>query len=192
MRDKPNYMSPDTFDAAIDSIPELKIRKWDDGDVQMLFKILYFCALRPMEGITRSKEDFDIENREIALGKTKTKKMDYAPIPKIFIPELTRYLNRKGTGRLLPGLEYDTFYRWLKRLGKMLDIPAWTTRQEEVGEKICGHIFRKSVGKDMLNGMYGDAAKSIPVISKQMRHAKPSMTIDYYLKAGIEQVKEAW
>ena len=192
MRDKPNYMSPDTFDAIIDSIPELKIRKWDDGDVQMLFKMLYFCALRPTEGINRSKEDFDIENREIALGKTKTKKMDYAPIPKIFIPELTRYLNHKGTGRLLPGLEYDTFYRWLKRLGKSLDVPAWSIPQKETGEKTVGHIFRKSVGKDMLSGMYGEAAKSIPVISKQMRHAKPSMTVDYYLKAGIEQVKEAW
>lgn len=185
-------MSPETFNQVIVTIPELKIRKWIDEDISMLFKILYYCALRPMEGIGRNKEDFDVNQREIFLGKTKTKKQDYASIPKVFCTELNDYLSTKEPGRLLPELTYDTFYRWLKRLGKLLDIPSWVVPQKESGEKTVGHIFRKSVGKDMLNGKFGDAAKSIPVISKHMRHDKPSMTMDYYLKAGIEQVKEAF
>jgi integrase len=192
MKDKANYMSPETFSEVIYSIPELEIRKWMDEDVEMLFKILYFCALRPMEGINLSKEDFDVMQREVFLGKTKTKKEDYAVIPKIFCTELDNYLSTKEPGRLLPDLTYATFYRWLKRLGIILDIPSWVVPQNQSGEKTVGHIFRKSVGKDMLNGKFGDDAKSIPVISKHMRHSKPSMTMDNYLKVVIEQVKESF
>ena len=58
----------------IETIPDLKIRKWIDEDIQMLFKILYWGALRPSEGLKLKKEDFNITNRTIHLGKTKTRK----------------------------------------------------------------------------------------------------------------------
>lgn len=191
MKDKVNYMSQETFALVLAAIPSLKIRKWMDNDVQMLFKIWYWLALRPGEGIKLRKEDFDLENREAYLGKTKTKKNDYAPIPSLFLPELTAYLDKKESGSLFPGLTYDTAYRWFVRLGKMLDIPAWTAPQKETGEKTKGHIFRKSLGKDMLDGTHGKKFE-IPIISKQLRHAKPSITVDHYLKASIEAVKESW
>lgn len=191
MKDKSNYMSQETFALVLAAIPSLKIRKWQDEDIQMLFKILYWCALRPMEGITRSKEDFNLEEREIYLGKTKTKSNDKAPIPSLFIPELTDWLKTKESGLLFPSLTYDTAYRWFVRLGKQLNIPAWTIPQNKTGEKTKGHIFRKSLGKDMLDGTHGKKFE-IPIISKQLRHAKPSITIDHYLKASIEAVKEAW
>ena len=73
-----------------------------------------------------------------------------------------------------------------------MDIQAWLVNEKDSNEKTKLHIFRKSVGKDMLNGMYGEKAASIPVISKQLRHAKPSMTVDHYLKANLQTVKEAW
>ena len=191
MKDKSNYMSQETFAQVLAAIPTLKIRKWADDDIVMLFKILYWCALRPMEGIGRSKEDFNLEEREIYLGNTKTRTNDKAPIPMIFIPELTLWLNTKSEGLLYPGLTYDTAYRWFVRLGKQLNIPAWTIPQSKTGEKTKGHIFRKSLGKDMLEGTHGKKFE-IPIISKQLRHAKPSITVDHYLKASIEAVKEAW
>ena len=192
VKDKYNYISPETMQKAIDYIPDLKIRKWKDLDIEMLFKTLYYCALRPTEGITLSKESFDLEEREIALGQTKTKKQDFAPIPKIYIPELEAYLRTKKPGRLLPGLTYNAAYRWFKRLGIMCNITAWTTNQSASGEKTVGHVFRKSVGKDMLDGKYGPMAKQIPIISKQLRHANVATTMNHYLKAEIEAVKEAW
>ena len=192
MQDKTNYISPQMFNVIYDTIPQLKIRKWKDEDVKMLFKILYWCALRPTEGIMLKKEDFNLEDREVSLGRTKTKKSDYAPIPKLFVNELGFYLDSKEDGRLFDGLTYVTAYHWFARLGKMLNIKAWTVSERESGEKTKGHIFRKSVGKDMLNGEYGEKASSIPIISKQLRHAKPSTTMDHYLKADIEAVKEAW
>lgn len=192
MNDKVNYISPKTFQIILDSISRLKIRKWKNEDIQMLFKILYWCALRPSEGINVKKEDFDLDDREVLLGRTKTNKYDNAPIPQIFINELAFYLDQKDDGRLFPELTYNTAYHWFVRLGVMLNIKAWIVLESESGEKTKGHIFRKTVGKDMLSGIYGEKASAIPIISKQLRHKKPSTTIDHYLNASIESVKEAW
>lgn len=192
MRSKFNYINPEDFERILAAIPTLYIRKWYDTDIMMLFRILYWCALRPEEGIYLSKEDFYLKDLEIALGKTKTKAIDYAPIPSPFVPELQAYLDTKGVGRLFPGLTYNTMYRWIMKLGKNLSIDAWTTKQSESHEKTKGHIFRKSIGKDMLLGNHGKAVQDIAIISKQLRHKKPSMTMDHYLNANIESVKEAW
>lgn len=192
MQDKINYISPDTFKRIQNYIPNLGIRKWKNIDIVMLLRILYFCALRPSEGINLTKESFNLIDREIYLGKTKTNKSDYAHIPSIFIDELDVWLETKASGRLFIGLKYNTAWKWLDRMGKDLDILAWQTPQRESSECTKLHIFRKSVGKDMLSGMYGEKASAIPVISKQLRHSKPSMTVDHYLKASLEAVKEAW
>lgn len=184
-------MSPKQLDLVIQHIPDLGIRKWYDRDIAQLFKNLYWIALRPVEGIMLKKEDFNLLEKHVYLGQTKTTKQDYAPIPDPYIPELSRYLSTKEPDRLLPGLTYKTFYPWLKRLGEICNIPAWTTPQSESGEKTVGHIFRKSLGKDMMIGTHGKKFE-IPIISKQLRHSKPSITIDHYLKSSIEAVKESW
>lgn len=191
MQSRFNYMNPEQLDLVIQHIPDLGIRKWYDRDIAQLFKNLYWLALRPVEGIMLKKEDFNLSEKEVYLGKTKTRKQDFAAIPPPYIPELSRYLSTKKPDRLLPGLTYKTFYPWLKRLGEICDIPAWTTPASETGEKTVGHIFRKSLGKDMEIGTHGKKFK-YPVISKQLRHKKVSTTIDSYLKLGIESVKEEW
>jgi len=192
MESKFNYLNQDDFSRVIDSIPLLHIRKWLDSDITMLFKSLYWCALRPTEGIYLSKEDFHLESSEVRLGKTKTAAIDYAPIPRPFKAELQAWLDTKDGGRLFPDLKYITFYFWLKRLGVLCNIEAWNTLQSKSKEKTKGHIFRKSVGKDMLFGVHGKALQDISIISKQLRHKKPSMTMDHYLNANLEAVKEAW
>ena len=195
MRSTNNYLNQDDFERVINEIPNLGIRKWMDDDIEMLFRILYWCALRPNEGIGLSAEDFDLDSRKIHLGKTKTNVNDIAPIPMVFIPELQSYLYTKENGRLFPGLTYNTFYPWLKKLGKRLDIPSWVTLQAETGEKTVGHIFRKSIGKDMLTGVHRTKEGKkfdIPIISKQLRHSKPSITVDSYLKSTIEAVLDQW
>jgi hypothetical protein len=64
MQDKINYISPETFQRVQDYIPQLGIRKWNDHDIVMLLRILYFCALRPSEGIYLKKENFNLYDRE--------------------------------------------------------------------------------------------------------------------------------
>ena len=182
-----NYINPDLFKVILKAIPQLKIRKWSDYDIQFLFKILYECALRPIEGIKLSKEDFNIQDRIIYLGKTKTTKGDKAVIPQKFIAEAKFFIDSKEDGRLFPGLNYAAFIKWIKRLGKDLEIKAWTTPQSETGEKTKGHIFRKSKGKDLLKEI---GLNELDIISKHLRHKKPSITFDSYLKASTEAVKQ--
>ena len=190
-----NYLSPSQFEDAIHHIPELKIRKWYDIDVEYLFRNLYWMGLRPVEGIRLKKEDFNLSQSQVFLGKTKTVKFDFAPIPPPYLKELTKYLYRKEKGRLLEDLTYHTFLQWVNRLGKICDIVAWTTPKSVSGEMTKGHLFRKSIGKDMLygnvKGMEGIKFE-IPLISKQLRHASPSTTLNSYLKADLETVKRAW
>ena len=175
------------FKVILNHIPKLKIRKWTDYDVQFLFKILYECALRPIEGIRLQKENFNIQDRIIYLGKTKTKKGDKVVIPQKFLAELKFYIEQKEDGPLFPGLNYAAFIKWIIRLGKDLEIKAWTTPQSETGEKTKGHIFRKSKGKDLLKEI---GLNELDIISKHLRHSKPSITFDSYLKASTEAVKQ--
>jgi len=187
MQSSNNYMNPEQFTQVINAIPQLKIRKWKDLDIEFLFKIQYESALRPIEAIRLKKEDINLDERQIYLGQTKTTSEDYAVIPRGFIPQYTQYIESKEPGRLTRDLTYNTYRVWIKDLGKMLHIPAWTTPQSVTHEKTKGHIFRKSKGKDLVQELgYG----LMPSISKHLRHSSPEITAKYYLKVTREAVKE--
>ena len=183
-------MSKEDFDRVLSAIPGLGIRKWDDEDVQMLFKILYWSALRFNEGLKLSFEDLDIGRAEWRLGKTKTEKYGVAVIGNPFIEELIDWAVSKGPGRFFPGLSYNTAVRWLYKLGVELNIPSWVIPQSESGEKTLSHIFRKSLAKDMMMGTYGKKA-DIGIVAKQLRHGNIATT-EKYLKASNEAVKDFW
>ena len=187
-----NYINQEDFGRILDTIPQLGIRKWLDDDVKILFKIMYYSALRPMEAIRLDKDDIDIKNGTIYLGKTKTKTIDTAQIFHGFSEELEEWLWDKDEGRVFVDLTYHRVYEWIVRLGKMLQIQAWLIPEYKSGEKTKAHIFRKSIGKDMVNGMYGEEAQNISVIASLMRHSKPSMTMDHYLKVNKDTLKKIW
>lgn len=191
MKPRSNYMNQVQFAQLLKHVPDLEIRKWKDEDIEMIFKISYWCGLRMIEARRLHTEDFDLEAGEIYLGKTKTRKEDYATIPKPFMPELRYYLKNKEKGLILdPIPTRDTVYKWLMKLGKELNIIALTTPQTITGEKTKTHIFRKSVGKDMMNGVHGKKA-TLPTVKEHLRHEKIETTIKY-LKADKEEVKDFW
>jgi len=192
MKATPTYMPPEQFAQVLATIPSLHTRKWKAIDVQILFKIYYWCALRGSEAIKLSVEDFDLSINKVYLGKTKTQENDYAAIPPNFVPELAEYLTGK-TGPLFPGLNYQIVEVWTRRLGKMLNILAWVTPQSVSHEKTKTHIFRKSIGKDMLYGTYRSKAP-ISVISKALRHRgkNPIAMTTQYLKVDTEEVIDYW
>ena len=190
MRSKNNYIDPKQFDEIVQAIPALQIRKWKNRDVEYLFKIAYWCGLRMKEACNLKKEDFDLISNEVYLGLTKKKKNQYAPIPLPFVPELQQYLQTKPNGQLLKDCNPQIVRVWVRRLGKILDVAAWTTPQEVTGEKTLTHIFRKSIGKSMLYGVYGKKAP-LNVVQKQLRHSSLTTT-SKYLQVGIEDVKDWW
>ena len=192
MKARANYMPPEEFNRVLEAIPKLHIRKWKDEDIQMMFKIDYWCALRFDEGLNLNVEDFDMDMGQVYLGKTKTEKMGYATIPDSFRPELMIWLIGK-TGTLFPGLSYGTAIKWIEKLGVICNIKAWTTPQSESGEKTKTHIFRKSIGKDMIYGTYGTKAP-ITFVSQTLRHkCKNPLAMTFkYLQVGDEDVKDYW
>lgn len=151
----------------------------------MLFKICYWCGLRINEGIRLKAEDFDIMARRVYLGKTKTRKGDKGTIPDNFVAELEAWLMGKQ-GELFAGMNRFVVHQWTKKLGVLLGIPAWTTPQAETGEKTRTHIFRKSVGKDMLYGTHGEKMP-LNIVQKKLRHTTLDMT-SRYLQVGDEDV----
>ena len=188
MDTNPNYMNQTDFNRVIAAIPSLKIRKWKDKDIEFLFKILYHMALRPSEGIRLNKEDFDIKNRIVYLGKTKTIDKDNTTIPKVFVNELELYLQTKEQGALFPNLRYITFWYWLSKLGEQLQIDPWLRgNRDRTGELTKGHIFRKSWAKDAIEIL---GIEKIDVISLQLRHSDILMTMNKYLKANKKKVHD--
>lgn len=190
MKPRSNYMNQVQFAQLLKHIPDLQIRKWKSEDIEMVFEIAYWCGLRMIEARRLHVEDFDLEGKEVYLGKTKTRKEDYATIPTVFIPRLRSYLKGRKGLLLDPIPTRDIVYKWLMKLGKELKIIALTTPQEKTGEKTKTHIFRKSVGKDMLYGTHGKKA-TLPIVKQHLRHEKIETTIKY-LNADKEEVKDFW
>lgn len=186
MRPSYNYIPPEQFNSLIESIPLLKIRKWSDNDVAMLFKIAYWCGLRINEAIRLKAEDFDLDLAKVYLGKTKTEKSGRGTIPAAFMPELKSWLVGKA-GPLFHKMNYPIVYHWLVTLGEILNIEALITPQSVSGEKTKTHIFRKSVGKDMIYGTRDGVKLPLNIVQKKLRHTTLDMTSNY-LKVGDEDV----
>jgi len=190
IEDTYNHITYETMLLAVQSVPQLKIRKWKDEDVQFLLMLMYWSGLRVAEAIKLKKEDFHTRTRRMDLYNTKTKSIEKGIIPMSFLPEVEEYLKTKDDGPLLPDLSYKPVYRWLKRLGVMLDIPAWITPRQTTGEMTVCHAMRKSIGKNLIAGVHlspVDGKKySIIEVSKLLRHSKPSMTEEHYLKISDE------
>ncbi len=183
-----NYIDRSQFTQIINAIPSLKIRKWKDYDIQMLFKITYWCGLRMNEAVHLKAEDFDFSIWRLYLHRTKTEKQGYAPIPTPFRSEIEYYIEQKK-GELFPKCNRYIVYNWCKRLGEMLHIQAWITPRSESGEETVTHGFRKSIGKDMIYGTFGEKAP-LNVSMGQLRHTNP---INHFKYLRIEgEGANAW
>lgn len=192
LKAKTNYITPEQFGSIIKYIPELKIRKWKDIDVEYAFKIAYYTASRlGGDVIDRTKEDFDLDNQEMYIKKSKTSKNEYVPIAPLFIPELRLYLQTKAPLEpILKDCDPQNPYKWLIKIGDALRISALTTSQEITGEKTKLHIFRKSMLKDMYYGTFNETA-NLGQVQSQARHRNP-VTTGKYLRLDSEGAKEFW
>jgi len=171
-------------------IKELELRNWEPKQVQMLFKVAYWCGLRMIEARNLKIDKIDLMRRRVYLGDTKTKKNDYRPIPVPFIPELSAYIRNKSGTFINPVPHRKTIEMWCKKIGTACGIEAWTIDQSETHEKTKGHIFRKSIGKDMLYGTHGKKAQ-ITMISQQLGHSNTITTLKY-LRESDQAVQDYW
>jgi len=191
MKPRSNYMTPEEFSKLLGYVPQLKIKKWPVDDIVMMFKICYWLGLRISECLKLAAEDFDANNHEVYLGKTKTEKQAYTNLPPLFEPELWAWLQDKK-GVLFPGCNRFIVYHWLTKAGEALQITALITPQSETGENTKCHIFRKSIGKDMLYGTHTNGAKApLNVVMQSLRHTNLATT-SKYLKVNTKDVRNWW
>ena len=191
MKSTRNHLSQEDFNMVLEYIPKLNLRKYKIEDIQMLFKISYWCGLRIGEALKLDASSFDFERNEVFLGKTKTEKQGYATIPPSFKTELAIWLMDKQ-GPLYPKLKYTNVYFWLVKMGKELNILAWIEKNKETGEMTKTHIFRKSVAKDFFYGIHGKEKAPITFCSQKLRHGgkNPIATTFAYLRLGNDDIKE--
>lgn len=185
MKAKSNYMPLSEFRTLIDEVPQIiESRILNSDEIQMLFKVTYHLGLRISETINLEAKDFDLEDLEVGLGKTKEAINDFASIPPEFKNELKTYLKNHSwrEGKLWP-IGRITVYLWLKKLGKILDINCLNAKQSETGEKTITHAFRKSKAKHMLF-----SKAPINIIQGKLRH-KDSNTTMRYLRLNLADVK---
>lgn len=180
--DNVNYITPEKFKQILDYCDKLKLHKLTSKDVKMIFKIAYYSGLRVNEVLKLYKKDFDLNLLEINLGNTKTEQRGLASFPSSFSTELKEYLDTRNNDLLFP-ISRQQAYNYLMIIGKALNITALITPQTETHEKTKTHIFRKSVGKDML---YKKAPLNI--IQRKLRHNNINTTSDY-LKIKLNDVK---
>jgi integrase len=114
------------------------------------------------------------------------------PIPVPFIPRLIGYIRNRQGNIIDPIPHRKTVEMWCSKIGSALNIEAWTTPQSETHEKTKGHIFRKSLGKDMLYGTHTDGRKAlITMISQQLGHSDTVTTLKY-LREADQAVQNYW
>ena len=178
-----NYISPEMFQKILDYCEKLPLFKVDPEDVKMIFKIAYHGGLRVNEVLKLRPKNIHFDMLEIELGQTKTEQRGLASIPQSFVNELKEYVQGKDPVELMFPVSRQTAYDWLMRIGKALSITALTTPQTETHEKTKTHIFRKSIGKDML---YKKAPLNI--IQRKLRHNNINTTSEY-LKIKLNDVK---
>lgn len=183
-----NYLPQDKFDLILEYVKNnLTSKKLDSIDIQMIFKIAYHGGLRVNEVLKLSKSSFNFELLQINLGKTKTKSHDVASFPSSFSKELQEYFlterNLISRTDLLFPISRQTVYAWIMQIGKDLQVAAWTTTQKESGEKTKTHLFRKTIGKNML---YKKAP--LNVIMNKLRHTNLATTSEY-LKLNLVDVQ---
>ena len=186
LSDNVNYMTPDKFKEVLEECKNLHVRKLDNIDIQFIFKIAYYAGLRINEVLKLSKSSFDFNLLQIKLGQTKTKKHDIASFPEKFSDELKEYIaTRKNLSpnEFLFPISRQTAYTWIMHLGVKLDVPSWVTPQSESGEKTKTHIFRKSIGKDMIK-----KGAPLNVIMNKLRHNNLATTSEY-LKLNLSDVQ---
>ncbi len=187
LSDNVNYISPEMFQEILAYTKKnLGSRKLHYTDIQMIFKIAYYSGLRVNEVLKLRRKDFNFNLLEINLGQTKTEQRGIASIPSVFKEELKSYLFEfkiLTDNELLFPITRQTAYEWIMQIGRDLKINAWTTPQTESKEKTKTHIFRKSIGKDML---YKGA--SLNIIQRKLRHNNINTTSEY-LKLKLNDVK---
>lgn len=154
-----NYLSPEKLRDFINAIPKFKGFHGGHGqpppinyrELQLFFKILYYCALRISECVNLKKSDFDLDHRILRVRSPKTKKMGFqkTTIPPPIIDDLDFFLDYHYFGEQLFKIHRYTAWSYAKQIGKIAGFNFFDEMDTKSIEGLYPHAFRKGYAKFM-------------------------------------------
>jgi len=151
-------LSLQEFNKFLNAIPRLPIYQGSNKSrapltppqFQLLFKMMYYCALGITEVMKLTKKDIDLKNRFITLPKTRSRKINQTTIPPILITELSSYLNTIKDDNLFPNQYRQTAWNYGKKAGRLAGLDV--VRAGTLGsiDGVYTYLFRHSYGFQML------------------------------------------
>lgn len=163
MQIKEEPLSHDDFLSFIDCVPKIDEftgkYKWrvpmTAEEFQFMFKLMFYCALKPEEAFKLKKEDFDLQKNTLQI-KTTTAKPTETTIPPIVLGDVKKHLrDRKDSDNIFVSkrngrpLKRSTPWKYAKKAGKLANLNVFqVTKQKEVeGMRLA--LFRESYEKLM-------------------------------------------
>jgi len=187
MSEQDNYISPSGLVLFLDAIPKLSCYYGNFQkpplaafQLQLLFKLCYYCALRISEALNLEKRDFDLEHKTLRIrnaktGKGKTQKTSIAPP---IIKDLKSYFSLHSVDQLFK-CSRQTAWKYAKEAGEIAGLKIYDELEERSIAGVYTHIFRKSYAKFMENE---GANPSLIMIKGRW---KPSAMYQTYTKPSI-------
>jgi len=189
-----NYLDPQSFDKFIEVIPRLNNYKDNfrysltPKKMQLLFKIIYYCALRVSEVLNLYATDFDLEHRILRVRRSKTGKNQKTSVPIPIHQELKNAFEVCPTEKLFD-ITRQTVWNYGKKAGKLANLDIFEFQDYREIKGVWTHLFRKSYAKMM----YNEGAK-VALIDVKLRHThkSPSMADSTftYIKPDINALIE--
>jgi len=141
------------------------------GKMQLLFKILYYCALRVSEVLSLYATDFDLEHRILRVRRSKTGKNQKTSIPSPLVPTLKTAFEVCPDEKLFD-ITRQTVWDYGKKAGNLAGLNIFEDQDQREINGVWTHLFRKSYAKMMYN-----AGASVVLIDVKLRHShkSPSM-----------------
>ena len=186
MEEQTNYLSPQMFKDFIGAIPKLDVYHNNEShaalpayEMQLLFKVLYYCALRISEVLNLGKDDFNLERRILRVKRAKTGNNQKTSIPKPLLDEMLHaHVSLSDTPF---GITRQTAWDYAKKAARLAGLNLFESQNKRDIEGAWTHLFRKSYAKWMQ-----EEGADISLIKVKLRHTGSEIGSTFtYIKPDI-------
>jgi len=160
LKNKDKTISFEELNKILAIIPKMSpFKSWratlNAEETQLLFKLIYFCALRNSEIINLKKSDFDLENKLLQISRAR--KTENTTIPPNLIGELKTYLKDKQDDEYIflsrrngRRLTRQIIWTYFKEAGKLSNLELFKAREKRNVDEMITQFFRESHKQYML------------------------------------------
>jgi len=187
-----NSLNLETLQKFLNEMPNLTAFEKGPGrsptinpqELQMMYKIQFFCALRIGEARKLTKDNFDLNHRILYLVNPKTKKggVQKTTIPPPLIADLMYFLDlKKRFPKDLPLFRIGQTAAWTycKQGGELANLNIFEELENRSIEGMFTHIFRKSYAKFM------EENGATPSLIMLKGRWKPRAVYQFYTKPSL-------